>query len=223
MKSKNLLQMFDHQKLKSFFTIFDFGNKFYILCVCNLRKDLEINIFEEQVFVKAKNIFLLGCLSLFLCSCTRGIDLGAEESMIGFEDEFTLEEQAELALINFYTFLYQGKYDLAADLYGGSYDILLGYNPSLEEANKEGLLRAACERNGFMCLETLSTESMQAVDQGEFIYEVKYANPDGSEFVLGPCCSASEEEMPPKSIFAVHVQCEHDGTCLVLDLPPYVP
>lgn len=160
---------------------------------------------------------------MFLCSCTRGINLGANESMTSFENEFTLEEQAELALINFFTFLNQGKYDLAADLYGGPYEILRGYNPSLDEENKEGLLRAACERNGFMCLETLSTELMQAVDQGEFIFEVNYANPDGGEFVLGPCCGASEEEMPPKSMFAVHVKCEHDGTCLVLDLPPYVP
>jgi len=115
------------------------------------------------------------------------------------------------------------QYQRAVKLYGGSYDVLIDYNPLIDKGDKSSLLRAACRHNGFMCLEVLSAKLIEGDDQDKFIYEVKFANPDGSEFVLGPCCGASEEEMPPKASFTVHVQCDEDGSCLVMDLPPYLP
>jgi hypothetical protein len=138
-------------------------------------------------------------------------------------DESAVEARAEGALINFHTFLNQEDYNKAAELYGGSYEVLLGYNPTLSENDKADLLMAGCEFNGFMCLEILSAELIDVNDQGEYVYEVKFENPDGSELVLGPCCGATEEEMPPKSSFTVRVQCEGDVSCKVMDLPPYVP
>jgi len=223
LKLKNLYRIFSRQMPKCFFSLCFYWNKFHSSCVCKLKINLELNIFEKQVLMKAKNIFVVVCLSLFLSSCSMGIEMGWNEVGNTYEDESPLEAQAEIALENFYTFLNQKQYDLAVELYGGSYEVLRGYNPSLDEENKEGFLRAACELNGFMCLKVLSAELVQAVDQGEFTYEVKFANPDGSEFILGPCCGASEEEMPPISIFTVHVKCEDDGSCFVMDLPPYVP
>jgi len=161
-------------------------------------------------------INLLGlfmCLMMFLGACNGGTDL----------DDLELESQARSAVTKFHEFLNLGEYEQAADLYGGSYDVLLGYNPSLSEDDTMDMLKAACEFNGFMCLGILRAELMEGNDGDEIVFKVKFANPDGSEFVLGPCCGASEEEIPPVSTFMVHVQCEDDGTCLVMDLPPYVP
>lgn len=173
--------------------------------------------------MKVEIMFIVICLSLFLNGCTWGINQGGNDAGRTGVNESALENQARMALTNFHTYLSQERYDQAVDLFGGSYDVLLGYNPTLSEEDKEDLLQAACEFNGFMCFDLLSAELIDVEDNGDFTYEVKYSNPDGSQFVLGPCCGATEEEMPPKSSFTVHVKCEQDGTCLVMDLPPYVP
>lgn len=173
--------------------------------------------------MKAKHIIIFIFLSLLFSCCTRGIDHEDSEIVITGEDADALEVQAEIALTNFYTYLNQEKYDQAADLYGGSYEVLLGYNPKLSKGDKSELLRAACEFNGFMCLEILSAVLIDVNDLDELVFDVQFANPDGSEFVLGPCCGASEEEMPPVSTFPVHVLCEDEESCMVMDLPPYMP
>ncbi len=176
-------------------------------------------------------IFLV-CV-MMLCGCGgRTIDTNnPREYALPDEESLTqpvagdnqLESSAELALINFFTYLNQKNYHQASEVYGGPYDQLVGYNPSLSEADKEGLLQAGCEFNGLMCLSILKSRLVEANSADEHLFEVEFANPDGSLFVLGPCCGASEEEMPPVSTFTVRVRCESDGNCLVLDLPPYVP
>lgn len=163
--------------------------------------------------MRTKILVIFICLTMFMSACSLGVDLDGQE----------LESQAKSALTKFHGLLNQGDYDQAAELYGGSYDVLLGYNPLLSEDNKAALLQAACEFNGFMCYEILSAELMEGNDGDEIVFKVRFANPDGSEFVLGPCCGASEKEMPPVSTFMAHVLCEDDGTCKVMDLPPYVP
>jgi hypothetical protein len=56
-----------------------------------------------------------------------------------------------------------------------------------------------------------------------YVFQVEFNNPDGSLFVLGPCCGASETEMPPVSQFEYGVARNADGKFLVMELPPYVP
>ena len=139
------------------------------------------------------------------------------------DQEGSLEVKAEEALTNFFKRLNDGKYDQAAILYGGSYEMLQGYNPDLEADDYAGLLKAGCEMNGLVCLEVLNILSVKTSSEGVFSFEIELANPDGSLFELGPCCGATEEEMPPQSSFAVEVVCQENGTCLVIDLPPYMP
>jgi hypothetical protein len=69
----------------------------------------------------------------------------------------------------------------------------------------------------------LSVTAIDSDPQQPVMFEVAYVNPDGSRFVLGPCCGATEEEMPPVDVFTVRVNCESDDRCQVLDLPPWVP
>jgi hypothetical protein len=151
------------------------------------------------------------------------VSLGDDSTIQEQVGESSLESQAMSTLEDFYALLNHEQYGRASERYGGSYEILLGYNPSIDEEDKVGLLQAACKLNGFMCLDILSAELIEVHDQSEFVYEVQFANPDGSLFVLGPCCGADEETMPPQSTFIVHVLCQSEDSCLVLDLPPYLP
>jgi hypothetical protein len=135
----------------------------------------------------------------------------------------TLIAQAESALIDCFSALNQGEYAKAASLYGGSYELLQSYNPTLDSEDHAALLKAGCEFNGLMCRPIKEVLSVQTSNPNEIYFEVEFANPDGSTFVLGPCCGETEETMPPLSAFMIEVRCQEDGDCQVQDLPPYVP
>ncbi len=178
--------------------------------------------------MKAKLFLILLCVN-FMSAC-QGLNsdrVNHENQFLPEEDTLTvtltLEQSAHLTLTNFYDLLNQGAYAQAAGLYGGSYDTLRSYNPVIDPEEKAGLLEAGCKFNGFTCLKVLSAIPIQAGNPKIFEFEVTYANPDGSLFVLGPCCGETEENMPPQSTFIVHVTCENTDSCHVLDLPPYVP
>lgn len=182
--------------------------------------------------MRARVMLVFVCM-IFFCSCggekTDPNNQGGGFPMEGFiasqglTDEPTSDVNAVTALIDFHMLLNQTKYDQATALYGGQYELLYDYNPAIGKEDKWRLLQAACEFNGFRCLKLLSSKLVEVNDQHVFVYEVEFANPDGSPFELGPCCGASEESMPPISTFTVHVYCESDDICLVMDLPPYVP
>jgi hypothetical protein len=130
---------------------------------------------------------------------------------------------AAQALKDFYALLHQGLYTQAAQLYGGSYEVLIGYTPTIDPTDEASLLQAGCEFNGLMCLPVLTATSVDDDAGQDFIFSVEYLNSDGTPFILGPCCGETEEVMPPVSTFTVHVRCETADVCQVLDLPPYVP
>lgn len=134
-----------------------------------------------------------------------------------------VEAQSKLDLINFFVLLNHGKYAEATVLYGGSYDLLQGYNPSIDPEDKASLLQSACEMNGFACLQLYEATIIDRVSEKDFVYQVSFRNPDGSIFKVGPCCGATEEEMPPVRLFDIHVICNTSDECKILDLPPYVP
>jgi hypothetical protein len=56
-----------------------------------------------------------------------------------------------------------------------------------------------------------------------YVFDVEFNNPDGSLFVRGPCCGATETEMPPESQFEYTVTKNAEGKFVVLNTPPYVP
>lgn len=173
------------------------------------------------------------CLMLVLSACSLGsfgnpdqnedVLVGDDPLSAGIDKNPSREAQARSAVIDFYNALNQGEYQKAAGQYGGPYDDLQYFNPDIYPSDKTSLLQAGCEFNGIMCLQVLDVLLVQENESREFVYEVSFSNPDGSLFVLGPCCGATEEEMPPLSKFTVHVVCEDEGACLVLDLPPFVP
>jgi len=168
-------------------------------------------------------IFLVGLLSA--CSIGQVNEPGNGQDVLPPEEDHVsaLELAAEAALIDFYNQLNQGEYEKAVELYGGSYEELEYFNPGMDPDDRAGLLAAACEFNGFFCLPVSSVTAIDSGPQQPLLFEVSYINPDGSRFVLGPCCGATEEEMLPMDVFSVRVNCEKEDECQVLDLPPYVP
>ena len=168
-------------------------------------------------------IFLVG----LLCACSIGQvnEPGNGQDVLPPEEDQVnaLELAAEAALIDFYNQLNQGEYEKAVELYAGSYEELEYFNPGMDPDDRAGLLAAACEFNGFFCLPVSSVTGIESGPQQPLLFDVSYVNPDGSRFVLGPCCGATEEEMPPMDVFSVRVNCEKEDECRVLDLPPYVP
>jgi hypothetical protein len=167
--------------------------------------------------MKLKLIFVFLVL-MIVTACSNG-----QSASNGREQNENLGPRAQAVAVDFYSALSQGAYDQAALLYGGSYEMLQGFNPEIDPTDQVKLLGAGCEFNGLMCLPVLDLSFVEVNDQQEYVFEVTFANPDGSQFILGPCCGATEEEMPPMSEFPGRVACQRDGACLVLDLPPYVP
>lgn len=134
-----------------------------------------------------------------------------------------MEAQAKVDLITFFEKLNQGQYEDAVALYGGSYEVLQGYNPDIDPQDKTNLMKFGCEFNGLTCLQVHDAVIKSQNSDNEFLFEVRYSNKEGEIFELGPCCGATEEEMPPVSLFEIRVTCEPESNCKVLDLPPYVP
>lgn len=133
-----------------------------------------------------------------------------------------LEWVARNTLIQFFADLNNAEYEDAVMHYGGSYEELQYFNPGVDPADKVALLKTGCEVNGLQCMQLMTAEQVSIENGLTFYYKVSYRAPDGTEFVLGPCCGASETEMPPVRYFDVTVRCDQDA-CLVMDLPPYVP
>ena len=130
--------------------------------------------------------------------------------------------EAHDVLVNFLTLLNTKDYAGAAPLYGGEYEALQVFNPEIDPSDPVALWTWVCENQLLQCLEVRSATFKQLVGDA-YIFQVEFNNPDGSLFVLGPCCGATETEMPPVSQFEFTVTREADGKFVVMNTPPYVP
>ena len=134
-----------------------------------------------------------------------------------------LEQPARQVLENFLVSLHLGRYEEAYRFYGGSYEMMIAQNPLIDPQDHATLLQNACTTNGFLCLQWQSIELEQTISETEFVFTVQFQQSDGSLFVLGPCCGATETEFPPLSSFSFRVSPGPDGTLLVMDMVPYMP
>lgn len=125
-------------------------------------------------------------------------------------------------LINFLTLLHTKNYMDAAPLYGGEYEQLQVFNTDIDPNDHVALWAWACDHQLLQCLEVRSA-TFRELRGDTYIFQVEFSNPDGSLFVLGPCCGANETEMPPVSQFEYAVTRNSDGKFVVMTTPPYVP
>jgi len=132
------------------------------------------------------------------------------------------QRKARDALIAFFDLLHEGRYAEAVRYYGGSYEVLRDWNPTVPEDDYATLFRMGCMVNGLQCLRIRRIVREERVSSRGFKFVVEFMNEDGSLFVRGPCCGATEAEMPPQSQFTFTVVKVGDRF-LVQELPVYVP
>jgi DNA-binding CsgD family transcriptional regulator len=160
------------------------------------------------------------------------ISLVVSSSPTSSQPELDSDEQLGLhVLVDFLTYLYQGDFEKAAQLYGGTYEAMIDQNPQIDPANHVALLKNACTINGMLCMRihtagptTAGPFSENEINnRTEFKYQVEFLDMAGSLYVLGPCCGASATDSPPQSIFYFNVVKGENNTFLVMDMPPYSP
>ena len=128
---------------------------------------------------------------------------------------------ARHTLLTFFTLLHEGRYAEATSLYGGAYDVMREQNPDIPTDDYAGLWKAACSHQS-PCLLVSRIVEEDPISQDEFEFVVEFVWLDGMLFKLGPCCGATEAEMPPVWQFPYTVK-KIDGQFKVMEGPVYVP
>lgn len=156
----------------------------------------------------------------------NGIRLQSSAMLLRHEREgWTVQPSAEHArdaLLSFFSALANEQYVEATWLYGGSYEVLRGWNPDHDPEDLPGLWRLGCRHNGLQCLGRAEVIRVEPVTARLTRLVVRLMSDAGEPFVLGPCCGATEEEMPPQHEFGFTVA-RVENRYLVQDLPVYVP
>jgi len=135
-------------------------------------------------------------------------------------------EHAQQTLIDFFSLLSNGDYAEAVERFADDADTQFfetaqQNNPEVDHNDLAALMEAACTFQ-LRCMEILQVVSGEQVSETEFVFVAEFANPDGTLFVLGPCCGADETEMPPVSQFEYIVE-KVDDEFLVHGSRVYVP
>jgi hypothetical protein len=130
-------------------------------------------------------------------------------------------ERARNLLVRYFKLLHDGYYDEAVKLYADDYETLAMWNPDVPANHYGQLFAAACEAQ-LRCLEVRRVVRAKAVLPSKFDFVVEFSNENGTLFKLGPCCGATEKEMPTVTQFAYSVE-QRAGEMRVHGLPVYVP
>jgi hypothetical protein len=130
--------------------------------------------------------------------------------------------EAHDVLVDFLTLLHTKNFTEAAPLYGGEYEQLQVFNTEIDQNDHVALWTWACDHQLLQCLQVRSA-AFRELRGDSYVFQVEFSNPDGSLFVLGPCCGSNETEMPPVSQFEFTVSRNTDHRFVVMNMPPYVP
>ncbi|MDD5749442.1 MAG: hypothetical protein PHO91_01485 [Patescibacteria group bacterium] len=133
--------------------------------------------------------------------------------------------KAEQTLISFFTYLNDQDFDKALTLFEldgstSSWENLEIFSLPEDRNDKAKILKRYCEATG-TCLRAKVID-IKKENNGTYNLLVQFQKADGSTFVLGPCCGATEEEMPSQNKFNFEVK-KIDNTFKVTTAPIYVP
>lgn len=129
-------------------------------------------------------------------------------------------EIARNTLLVFFTYLHDEKFAEAAALYGGPLDAVVVPDPESAGGDPGRFWEQACFL--LQCLLVADIVEEERVAADEFRFVVEFIWDDGTRFTLGPCCGASEADMPPVWRFPYTVK-EIEGRFVVMEPPQYVP
>ena len=163
------------------------------------------------------NYFLLMSLMIFMISCS------SQQNQSQANDATRDEQQARNTLVTYLDSVHNRKYAEAAQLYGGSYEIMMDHNPDVPPDEPAALFRNACTLNGMQCLQLRNLTLAGSVSDSEFVFKVEFMLEDGKTFILGPCCGSDDENYPSQSEFYFTVKKIEPGRFAVMNTPPYLP
>ena len=158
------------------------------------------------------------------CDLVPNATLGGTPGPVGPGDPGISHEDlvgARAALTAYFDALNAGRYDEAAQLYGGGYAVLVEDNPSISADDHAALFEAACKVNGFQCLKIkeIIKDNQPSFDLSGFV--VQFAASDGTVFKQ-PAIEGNGTQQPERTDFEYSVR-KVAGKFLVQELPPYVP
>ncbi len=139
------------------------------------------------------------------------------------QDEST---KAEDALVSFFTHLENQDFEKALLFFElddpvNDWEGLESFSPLTEDRrSKANVLKNYCEATG-TCLEARVIETKKG-NNDTYDLVIQFKNPDGSTFVLEPCCGATEEEMPAQDKFDFKVK-KINNDLKVTTAPVYRP
>jgi len=124
------------------------------------------------------------------------------------------DDPGAVAIERFLLAMHEGRYEDAAQLYGGDYMLLQMYNPTVAPEDHAALLKNACEVNGFRCLAPLSIAPSAQLPGA---YDVTFRAEDGTVFGIQTPGDASNVHQS----FGLLVEETPDGP-LPITMPPFV-
>lgn len=134
-------------------------------------------------------------------------------------------KKAELALVSFFSYLSDQKFEKALTLFEledstNSWEGLESFSLPEDRNNKAKVIERYCEATR-TCLKAKVIETKKETSD-TYNLLVQFLNIDGSIFVLWPCCGASEQEMPSQDKFNFKVK-KINNIFKVTTAPIYVP
>jgi hypothetical protein len=129
-------------------------------------------------------------------------------------------EIARNTLLAFFTYLHGGEYTEAAALYGGPLDAVVVPDAESPPSDPGQFWEEACFL--LQCLRVAAVVEEEQIAPDEFRFVIEFMWDDGTLFKLGPCCGASEADMPPVWRFPYTVKVI-EGRFFVMEPPVYVP
>jgi hypothetical protein len=113
----------------------------------------------------------------------------------------------------------RSDFTAAAELYGGSYDQLVEWNPDLHPDDHVALLQRGCLVNGLQCLPVRSIDSRQHSGPDTYEITIQLANADGSVYTLSSTDAAAAGNREQREF--VYVVVRSGNGFVVRELPPY--
>lgn len=168
----------------------------------------------KKISILFIGIFLIlsGCISSNI----------SNDNTTGYESAKEDFEIAQDTLITFFENLSKNEFDKAVNLfssYDSDWENLKVYNEP-DETDRVIIIKNYCNATT-TCMKA-EVLNIRKVKDDEYSMVVRFFKKNGDIYVLGPCCGATEEEMPSQEKFDFTVK-KIEGEFRVTTPPIYVP
>ncbi len=138
------------------------------------------------------------------------------------------KEQAQETLLNFFNYVASDDFKNAVKIFYPldendkyNWDMITQYrDPEKQNSSKEEELAYYCSAVGTCLRAELLGFGKRA--ENDYIFTIQFREKDGSKYIFGPCCGATEEDEPSRTQFEYEVK-KIDGDYKVVTPPLYRP